>query len=508
MAVKRRKIDASCERGILIGMIMSDRFLREIIPMYNAELMEIHYGPIVAKWCIDFFKKYEVAPKENVKDLFNRWLRTKPDDELVTYIEEFLASLSNEYEHADKFNAELLMDRTIEHFKKRSYKNLRDDIDYGLENENLEDVEAAVQDFHKIEKMSDDAIDPIDDENAIRAAFENKEEILFKVPGALGRMLNPQLTRNSFVVFMAPEKRGKTWWLMWLAEMARKSRCNVAYFSCGDMSEDQQVRRHHIYLARKSDDPRYCGELLVPILDCEKNQKGTCKLRCRKGKHCIVDEEGLFDFEDAPHHIPCNVCQKDDPKEYVGAVWHTKRGSVKPLTWQEAFKTGQEYKKKVRAKGYKLKTVPNDTLSITGMRNYLDLWERTEGFIPDVILCDYMDLLIPEEGSGSVPRDQENKKWKAGRRMSQELHCCFISVTQSDAASALVPIITTANFSEDKRKFAHVTAMYALNQFGDEKSRGIMRVGPLVVREDQFDVRNMVHVLQCISMGQPYLSSF
>ena len=508
MAVKRRKVDVSTERNVLIGMIISDRFLREIIPLYDADLLEISFGPIVAKWCIDFYKQYERAPGEDIKDLYTRWLRSKPEEELVTYIEEFLASLSDEYQRAEKFNADVAIDRAIEQFKKRALKNLKEDIDFHLANDDLEEAELAITTFSKVEKLIGEGIDPFDDQDAIRSAFEKSSDPLFKVPGALGRLMNSQLTRDAFVCFMAPEKRGKTWLLMFFAMFAHRSRCNVAFFSCGDMSEDQMVRRQHIYLARKSDKVKYCGELLVPILDCIKNQKGTCDKKARKGKHCIVDEDGIFEYDEASNHIPCTVCQKDDPKEYSGAVWHQKRSAVEPLTWREAYQTGQDYKKKVRAKGFKLATFSNDTLSISGMRNQLDSWERNEGFIADVVICDYMDILLPEEGSGSAPRDQENKKWKAARKLSQDLHCCFITATQSDAESALVPIITRANFSEDKRKFAHVTAMYALNQFGDEKKRGVLRIGPLVIREDEYDDRQMVHVLQCLQMGAPYLASY
>jgi len=509
MAVKRRKVDTLIERQIIIGMIVSTQYLREMIQLYTADLLEIQYGPIIAKWCIDFYQQYEKAPNEDIKELFEDWLKTKPDDELVTYIEEFLDTLSDEFEHAEKFNVEYLMDKTVKYFKLRSAKNLRDELDFCLEQNDIEAAEDAIADYHKVEREVTEGIDPFDDEESIQSAFENKSEPLFKLPGALGRLLNDQFTRDSFVVFMAPEKRGKTWWIQMLSMFAHKARCNVAFFSCGDMSKDQQVRRIHISLSRKSDMAKYCGELLIPILDCEKNQKDICTKKCRKSHgYAIVDSEGVFEFEDAPDHVVCTVCQKDDPREFQGAVWHKKRPAVKPLTWREALAAGKEYKKRIRAKGFKLATFPSDTLSVSGMKRQLDIWERTEGFVPDVILSDYMDIKAPEENSGSDSRSIENKKWKAGRRLSQELHCCFISLTQSDAASALVPLITREHFSEDKRKFAHVTAMYALNQYGDEKQRGILRVGPIVVREDEFNDQRCVHVLQCLQIGAAYIASY
>ena len=94
--------------------------------------------------------------------------------------------------------------------------------------------------------------------------------------------------------------------------------------------------------------------------------------------------------------------------------------------------------------------------------------------------------------------------------MSQERHCCLVTVTQADAASYEQDKLKLKNFSEDKRKYAHVTAMYALNQdkTGREKKLGIVRIGELVVREDDFDVSREVYLLQSLKTGQPFLASF
>ena len=64
------------------------------------------------------------------------------------------------------------------------------------------------------------------------------------------------------------------------------------------------------------------------------------------------------------------------------------------------------------------------------------------------------------------------------------------------------------HFSEDMRKLAHVTAMYGLNQTPEEKKTDIMRVNPIVMREDAFDVGSAATVLQCLRRGQPHLFSF
>ena len=66
------------------------------------------------------------------------------------------------------------------------------------------------------------------------------------------------------------------------------------------------------------------------------------------------------------------------------------------------------------------------------------------------------------------------------------------------------------NFSEDKRKYAHVTAMYGLNQDPQdrEKKIGLMRINEIVVREGDFSNTKEVTVIQNLARGRPFLGSY
>ena len=86
----------------------------------------------------------------------------------------------------------------------------------------------------------------------------------------------------------------------------------------------------------------------------------------------------------------------------------------------------------------------------------------------------------------------------------------MLTATQADAESYKKGTLSLTNFSEDKRKYAHVTAQYGLNQdpYGREKKLGVMRINEIVVREGEFSADNEVYVLQDLTMGRPYLESF
>ena len=66
--------------------------------------------------------------------------------------------------------------------------------------------------------------------------------------------------------------------------------------------------------------------------------------------------------------------------------------------------------------------------------------------------------------------------------------------------------IKSGDVSEDSRKLAHVTQLYALNQTPEEKELGAHRIEPLLSREGAFSSKQ-VCVLECRDIGRVYLDS-
>ncbi len=923
MAIKRRVVDTTLEKKILTGMIVSRTFIVNVKEIYAPELFELKYANLICEWCFSYQDTYDTAPRYEIEDIFNKWVKTDPDEELVKYVADFLSNLSDEFEDADKFNADYWLDSAVAYFNTRSLLVLSDGLKDCATANDHEGAERLLHAHRNIEKAVSAGVDPFTDKEAIRKSFTGTGESLFKIPGALGRLMNSEFTRESFVALMGPEKRGKcqkdtsnihlsdgtiktikevvdskiqniitfnestqkfesskvtdfydngpkecyevitrtgrkttptlnhpyltptgwkelselsvgdrvavpktlsffgaiankkeylrilayliaeggltsgstpnftstydairndlehcvslfnckitwdvnrysgyvvgndtsginriarvlrrqglagchsrdkfipdviykqtkegvaeflktlftcdgsvfhdgieyssasqkmlmqiqhlltrfgvvckvkykrakckdkeydhwclsirdyyniklfveeigfdfhkkekaievlanydgrdkksfldsfpteivcqvkdmiveqfketgiapqtrigkalmkqfnasicnnkplmrttleqvqakaklpalqtildseilwdtieaiipigkhhtydltvakhhnfvadnclvhnTWWLKYFAMQARRHKCKVAFFQAGDMSQDQMIRRMMISITQKSDKIKYCGEMLIPVLDCLHNQEDTCNKKQRTCDFGVNTEE----FEYDPDYIPCVECNKGNGNfyDFKGAVWYRKRKAIKPLTPREAYEASAKNSKQIRAEQFKLDTYPNMSLSVSGIKRRLEKWERTEGFIPDVILIDYADIMAPEKGSNEF-RHQQNATWMALRGLSQEYHCCVITATQASASSYNKESIGREDFSEDKRKYAHVTAMYGLNQTPIEKKMGIMRIAPIVIREDDYDERYNVRVLQCLQIGRPYIASF
>lgn len=503
MAIKRRTIDVSMELQIITGCILSKQYIQQIKDIYKPEFMQIETAPIIIGWCFDFYDQYEEAPKQHIEDIFKKWSKRNENIEQIDYIEAFLGKLSDDYENEDHFNVEFMVDKTIAKFKAESLLELSEGIKVAVTHgDGVEEAEMLLLDYKRVEKAFDASVDPFNDEDAMMNAFESGNEALFRLPGALGVLMNSQLTRDSLVGIMAPEKRGKTWWLMYIALRAYRDRCNVAIFQVGDMSQNQFLRRIGIHIAKKSDVKKYCEDLWVPVEDCENNQKNTCTKTCKIG---VYIGEKIARPKELQKYKPCSKCK--DKGDFIPTVWPQPVPNETPLKWREAFRYMMEYKKRVRGKQLKISTHPNSTVNIQNIKNILATWERVEDFVPDVIVIDYADILAPEIGSKEF-RHQQNDTWKALRRLSQDHHCCVITATQADAASYDQKSVKRSNFSEDKRKYAHATAMYALNQTPEEKEMGIMRIAPLIVREDAYNEKHNVHMAQSLEQGQPVLFSW
>lgn len=327
----------------------------------------------------------------------------------------------------------------------------------------------------------------------------------------VGEMETFDLTVDRFHSFIAENVLvHNTWWLNEIAIRAAKARCNVALFQIGDMSEEQVKVRLSVRLAGKSNLNKFVGEQEIPIPDCQKNQEGSCH-KCPHRSKPILPEWKLGGVQAAyqsgtrKEHVPCSECAKEH--FFKGSIWYKKIVVEKPLTWRESWKINNRFLGRIKGRDFRLHVSPSNQISVSGIKGVLDNWEMFDGFIPDVIVIDYADNLAPENAR-EEPRHQVNRTWKMLRGLSQERHCLVVTATQAAGRSYKKTSIEMEDYSEDKRKYAHVTGMFSLNQTPEEKRMGIMRIGPIVVREDEFFIEDEVKVAQSLRTGRPLLFSF
>lgn len=509
------------ERKILIGLITNSDFLKQIEDEWDGEYIESQAARLISDWCWEYYTKFHKAPMREIETIYLKKLKAKRvNKELAEEIEtEILPSLSEEYDAEQ--NVDYLLETAREFFAEQQIQFHIDEISTFLEKGKLDEAKTAVEKFKLKEKPKDEAFNLASPEalQRVSAAFQEQQEPVVKFPGALGDFWNEYLVRGGLVGILAAEKRGKTFLLLEFMMRAFTQKKKVAFFQAGDMTEAQQIIRTAIYLCKRSNKEKYCGVRYIPVQDCIHNQKDTCRRRVRECSFGLFGEE-MGDREDItkqdliealennPDYKPCYNCKEWlQESNHWGTPWLEKLEIKQALTEQAALKAWERFFVKA-GRDVMLSTHANGTLTVTGMEKILDDWKEKHGFEPDLVLVDYGDLLVSEVRTEF--RHQEDAKWKRLRGLSQKTNALWVVPTQADADSYKKDVLDMTNYSEDKRKNAHVTALFGLNQdkHGREKEIGIMRINKIVVRDGDFNPNQQVHVLQHLAIGRPYLGSY
>lgn len=461
--MKRTKYEGGeTNRLVITGMIVNRHVLATIADKWKEPgLFPEPWCNIVGQWCVDYYEKYQKAPKKAIETLFEKWSKKHRDKDTVSIIESFLGKLSKQYETQRKaYHSEYILDQAKDLFTNAGLIELEEDIQQCRMAGDYKKAKELVAKFTPIEMGTNAGVDLFSKsgKEIVRHSFEEQREPLFVYKGAMGNFIGEHFCRGNFISLMAPEKRGKTWFLLEFGMKPALQGCKVAFFECGDMSQAQITRRFMTRLAKR---PMKAGEYKIPT--------------------------GLMPGE---------------PPEVQNKIKTYKED----LDWNEAWEGVRKIMDKGKGGNFRLYTYPNDTISAAGIRAVLQK-EKRNGFIPDVVLVDYADILASPPGFMGDSRDAINGTWKTLRSINLEMDNLLITATQSDALSYDAKTLGKKHFSNDKRKFAHVTGMLGLNQTEDEKIAGLMRLNWIVLREGEFSESKTVTVATSFATARPIMFS-
>ena len=467
------------DRKILTGMIISDEFLKGILPIYNDNL-QIPFAKTVGRWIIEYYEKYQQAPKQNIESIFKDKRDSFGDPDEADMVEEFLTGLSSEYANGENFNSDYVLDKAEVYLREISLKETIKNAQKALVGGRIDEAEALVKGFERVSRIKTQGVDPIFDTNIISSSI-NKEsgDALFRFPGALGEQVG-DLKRGWLVPFIGSSGTGKTWWLMYTALRALFSGLNVVFISM-EMSEGQMVERIQHYITGLPSE-RWAGELKIPVINCLKNQNKTCR-RISKDKYC-------------------KRCIGTNEFEFGTSF---KVVTKKELTSQAAVKKSKALRPLLRGNSFKLVTFPSRTATMNDINAYLYNLEHYENFIPDVIVTDYADKIKPEDGRDQY-RHQLGKIWEAHKALAQQKKCLVVTASQSNTARTGKDV-KQGSWSEAISKLELSDVAIALNSSKEDKERGIMRCVVAKQRHDEFSLDREIGVLYSFKIGKAYLDS-
>lgn len=202
----REKIDASKERKIILYSIVSTPFLKGIIKHTRRELFKTPYAQTVWTWIASYFDEFGEAPRKDIQSIYIAHKVEIQDEEEEEAIASFLQSLSDSDETINNIDYEI---KTAKKWiKRRQLENLVDSVKEALSRDDTEEGEEAVAGFTAVEQQEVRGVSLFKDVDIAINAFEDKEEILFTFPGAVGDTIG-EFRRGDFVSFLGYAKRGK-----------------------------------------------------------------------------------------------------------------------------------------------------------------------------------------------------------------------------------------------------------------------------------------------------------
>lgn len=493
------------ERIILLGMILSKRFLKAIAPFFDStkNYFATEHTKIIAKWCWQYWQKYQKPCVENLKNIFEIEKETIPEDS-VELVEQFLAGISDEYQRAGKFNIKYAIDIAEGYFKYQSISNLKTGIEKKLAVKNLEGAEELISQHTSCVSIQENGwINPFE-KNQIKSVFAEEEtDLLMRLHGAFGEMIG-DIEREFLIGILGKTGIGKTWLLLLFAMSALYKGFNVVFVNL-ELSDKQLMKRIYHYVTGLPAE-RNAGKIIVPVLDCKLNQNNTCRKperTCNVGLNLVRGQ--IPDFDSAPEtYKACKACRKKNKQDYHTATW-VERITRKAIGQTKVIRRVNNLITCNFTRGGKLRIIscPSGSLTITELRKKIKQLTNIEGFIPDVIVTDYADKFRGEKGS---ERFEIKGIWEGHKALGQEFHACVVTASQSSAARSGRDT-KHYDWAEASFKKDLIDIGIMLNQKETEKKAGVLRTSLAKHRHESFSHKKQVILLQSLVLGRPYLES-
>jgi hypothetical protein len=451
----RTTIKTDQEINLLIYMIVNDRFLNEIVPMFRTQYMKTSYSKLISSWILEFYNEYKCAPKKHIQDLYitKYKLLQDEDSEDTDNIKLFLSNLSKKWEtYTESTNIDFVLTESQNYLKIRSGELLKEKLDDAILSNDYTKMENAIANYKRVEKPSGQGIDLLHDHNKILEALTKEHNEIITFPGAVGTII-PPICRGDFMSFFGPAKRGKSFWLWYTAEIAMGQGNKVIYIPL-EMNDTAIIKRCW---------PSITGQPLYK--------------RTIHSAHFEANEDSKYSIE-------------QDEKEMDGVNLENIEDMQKKL-------------RRLYRKG-RIKIIPMIACTVQAIESLCDNLYYYENFIPDTIIIDYADYMEPGK-KYTDNRDRINTIWKGLRDFANERNAAVITASHTEKKT-FESDIKTSQASEDIRKINHVTLAVSLNATDKENSNNIIRLGMMEVREGRH-ITDQAVCLQCLDLGRPCIDS-
>lgn len=415
-------ISGALQENLLVLLCFSEEnavFVRHAI---NVDLFESAVYKEIASNAVNYIDSFNTPPKEHLPDILEHILEGSDKKKAGLY-ENVLHAL---YEASNDINDEYVISRIQKFNRQQTLKAGITKAVKFVSDGDLDEAELAMSESLKYDQNSfNHGVFLTDTSQSLKFLDEVGVSFSTGIKALDDYGLGP--ARKELHVFIAPPKRGKTWWLIHLAKFALLNRLKVLHISL-EMSETRILQRYCQSLFSIS--KRKSEEIVVPkfILDSSGDLSGIG-----------------FDTLERDSFADKNVRKKLSKK--IG-----KMQKSLPLL---------------------VKQFPTNTLTIPALKSYMDMLERSHKFVPDLLIVDYADIM--KVGVDNI-RAETGHIYKDLRAIAVERNIGVATASQSNRTGADVRIIKDLHVADDYSKIGTADCVLTYNQTEEEKQLGLARL--------------------------------
>lgn len=448
---------------VLRAMIFSDEALSRISKKWlRRGMFANHLQNEIGKWCINYLHEYGHAPKEAIQRLFESWAEIPKNQKRIGEMEKVLLTVNDVHGNVE---VGFVLKEAEQLFNLVKFSTLKTELESSILNKDVSECTRIVSELATVDFNPEKGITPCQEIGVLQEAFTDDEEVVLKYPGALGKLLGNDFHKGAFCAFLAPEKRGKSYWLLDVAMNAIYQRKKVAYFQAGDMSQKQLLKRYQQALTGRSIKTK---EIAIPT-----------------GIRFQINEVlPDLDYMQLPLLTP-----EDIPDLMADFKWYHARSEV-PLIKFSCHTDGE--------------------LSTIDIESQLATWADEDNWLPDMVVIDFADILkMPNYAN---KRDAINETWTNLRGIALKHNVCLVTATQADAKSYDQELLRKSNFSDSKDKYGRVTSIYGINQTTEERGdfdtgTCIYRINVLMRRHAGYSETKVCYVAGNLDICTPHIIS-
>lgn len=440
--------------NIITLLCHNDEYGKIILNQITADLFEGDYR-VIAERAIDYWNKYQQAPGDHTPDLLADILEDRENRRAPTFRRILVSML----ELKDGINAKYVVDDLGKFVRMQRFKGAiitSSEKIMALQEDSIEEIENIWNELLRLRETNFDPGMKMQDIDRLIEYLESQpKEFHSGIPDLDKRTIVPM--RKKVMTFVAPSGRGKTWFLVNVSKHALLLRKKVAFISL-EMDEEEIIQRHfqNLLAISKHDDTTHIT------------------------KFDFDDDDKLVGFEDDNIEAEFNF-DSDYLRDELEARVMSLDNRIKNL-WVKRF--------------------PPRSVTVRNIAAYLDNLEVTKGFIPDMLIVDYL---------GRIKTDLKNHRLNLGAQFEEFRGLCIernvagVTAHQTNRKGATSNKVREGDISEDYSIIMTSDILLTHSATPAERKLGLARVSVEKARGEagQFDVL----INQAYNLGQYCLKS-